>query len=62
MTKRKLIKDWNNFVNQSSEFLAENTIKVISFLNKGRATLKYRNKAPASGKLYLTNDNKVYSY
>jgi hypothetical protein len=25
-------------------------------------TLKYRNKAPSSGKLYATNDNKSYMY
>ncbi len=31
MTKRKLIKDWDNFINQSSEFLAQNTIKVFYY-------------------------------
>ena len=34
MTKRKLIKDWNNFINLSSEFLADNTIKVIYHSNR----------------------------
>ena len=50
---KKYFKDWKNFVDSSSEFLASN-------FYKSRVTLKYRNKLPSYGKLYLTNDNKSY--
>ena len=50
---KKYFKDWNNFLESSSEFIVNN-------LHKGRVTLKYRNKLPSYGKLYLTNDNKSY--
>ena len=50
---KKYFKDWKNFVDSSSEFLASN-------FYKSRVTFKYRNKLPSYGKLYLTNDNKSY--
>ena len=50
---KKYYRDWKNFQESSSEFLAQN-------FHKSRVTLKYRNKHPAYGKLYLTNDNKSY--
>ena len=50
---KKYYKDWNKFVDSSSQFLVEN-------LNKTRVTFKYRNKQPSNGKLYVTNDNKSY--
>ena len=50
---KKYFKDWKNFVDSSSEFLAGN-------FHKSRVTFKYRNKLPSYGKLYLTNDNKSY--
>ena len=48
---KKYYKDWDNFVKCASEFLIQN-------FHKGRVTLKYRNKLPSYGKLYVTNDNK----
>ena len=50
---KKYYRDWKNFQESSSEFLAQN-------FHKSRVTLKYRNKYPSYGKLYLTNDNKSY--
>ena len=50
---KKYYRDWKNFQESSSEFLAQN-------FHKSRVTLKYRNKHPPYGKLYLTNDNKSY--
>ena len=50
---KKYYRDWKNFQEGSSEFLSQN-------FHKSRVTLKYRNKYPAYGKLYLTNDNKSY--
>ena len=50
---KKYYRDWKNFQESSSEFLAQN-------LHKSRVTLKYRNKHPPYGKLYLTNDNKSF--
>ncbi len=63
--KRKLIRDWENFVDTSTEFLAENMQKVywkLYDIIKSRVTLKYRNKAPSNGKLYATDDNKSFRY
>ncbi len=50
---KKYYRDWKNFQESSSEFLSQNYFK-------SRVTLKYRNKQPSYGKLYLTNDNKSY--
>ena len=50
---KKYYRDWKNFQESSSEFLSQN-------FHKSRVTLKYRNKLPSYGKLYLTNDNKSY--
>ena len=50
---KKYYRDWKNFQESSSEFLSQNFFK-------SRVTLKYRNKLPSYGKLYLTNDNKSY--
>ena len=50
---KKYYRDWKNFQESSSEFLSQN-------FYKSRVTLKYRNKHPSYGKLYLTNDNKSY--
>ena len=50
---KKYYRDWKNFQESSSEFLSQNFFK-------SRVTLKYRNKQPSYGKLYLTNDNKSY--
>ena len=50
---KKYYRDWKNFQESSSEFLSQN-------FHKSRVTLKYRNKHPSYGKLYLTNDNKSY--
>ena len=50
---KKYYRDWKNFQDSSSEFLSQNFFK-------SRVTLKYRNKHPSYGKLYLTNDNKSY--
>lgn len=51
--KRKYFKDWEKFVEATGEFLINN-------MHKSRVTLKYRNKRPSYGKLYVTNDNKSY--
>ena len=48
---KKYFKDWNKFNESSLNFLKENLIK-------SRLTFKYRNKFPAYGKLYVTDDNK----
>ena len=48
---KKYFKDWIKFNESSLTFLKENLIK-------SRLTFKYRNKFPAYGKLYVTDDNK----
>jgi len=48
---KKYFKDFNNFLESSSNLLKENLIK-------SRLTFKYRNKFPSYGKLYATDDNK----
>ena len=50
---KKYYRDWKNFQESSYEFLSANFCK-------SRVALKYRNKLPSYGKLYLTNDNKSY--
>lgn len=48
---KKFIEDWQNFVENSCDMLANTT-------HNTRISLKYRNK-PARGKLSVTNSNKV---
>ena len=48
---KKYFRDWQNFVDSAGELLNEN-------MRKSRVTLKYRNKLPSYGKLYVTDDNK----
>jgi hypothetical protein len=48
---KKYFRDWQNFVDSAGELLNEN-------MRKCRVTLKYRNKLPSYGKLYVTDDNK----
>ena len=50
---KKYYKEWKNFQESSLEFLSH------SFA-RSRVTFKYRNKFPANGKLYLTDDNKSF--
>ena len=50
---KKYYKDWTNFQENSLEFLS------LTFA-KSRMTFRYRNKYPANGKIYLTNDNKSF--
>ena len=63
--KRKTIRDWDQFVESSSEFLVENLhkVKIVKLvILQSRVTLKYRNKAPSTGNLYVTNDNRSFRY
>ena len=50
---KKYYKDWKNFQESSLEYLSH------SFA-KSRMTFRYRNKFPANGKIYLTDDNKSF--
>ena len=50
---KKYYKDWKNFQESSLEYLSR------SFA-KSRMTFRYRNKFPANGKIYLTDDNKSF--
>ena len=50
---KKYYKDWKNFQDNSLEFLSQT-------FAKSRMTFRYRNKYPANGKIYLTNDNKSF--
>ncbi len=50
---KKYYKDWKNFQENSLEFLSQT-------FAKSRMTFRYRNKYPANGKIYLTNDNKSF--
>ena len=50
---KKYYKDWKNFQESSLEYLSQ------SFA-KSRMTFRYRNKFPANGKIYLTDDNKSF--
>ena len=50
---KKYYKDWKNFQESSLEYLSH------SFA-KSRMTFRYRNKFPANGKRYLTDDNKSF--
>lgn len=59
--KKKFIQDLDNFVELSSNFLAENMHKASYILIQARVTFKYRNR-PGCGKLYVTNDNKCFKY
>lgn len=51
---KKFIEDWQNFVENSCDMLANTA-------HNTRISLKYRNK-PARGKLSVTNSNKVIQY
>ena len=50
---KKYYRDWKNFQENSLEYLSH------SFA-KSRMTFKYRNRYPANGKIYLTDDNKSF--
>ena len=50
---KKYYRDWKNFQESSLEYLSHS-------FPKSRMTFKYRNKHPANGKLYLTDDNKSF--
>ena len=50
---KKYYKDWKNFQENSLDFLSQT-------FAKSRMTFRYRNKYPANGKIYLTNDNKSF--
>ena len=50
---KKYYKDWKNFQENSLEFLSQT-------FAKSRMTFRYRNKFPANGKIYLTDDNKSF--
>ena len=50
---KKYYRDWKNFQESSLEYLSHS-------FPKSRMTFKYRNKFPANGKIYLTDDNKSF--
>ena len=50
---KKYYRDWKNFQESSLEYLSHT-------FPKSRMTFKYRNKFPANGKIYLTDDNKSF--
>ena len=50
---KKYYRDWKNFQESSLEYLSHS-------FPKCRMTFKYRNKFPANGKIYLTDDNKSF--
>ena len=50
---KKYYKDWKNFQESSLEYLSHS-------FPKSRMTFKYRNRHPANGKIYLTDDNKSF--
>ena len=50
---KKYYKDWKNFQESSLEYLSHS-------FPKSRMTFRYRNKFPANGKIYLTDDNKSF--
>ena len=50
---KKYYKDWKNFQENSLEYLSQT-------FAKSRMTFRYRNRHPANGKLYLTDDNKSF--
>ena len=50
---KKYYKDWKNFQESSLEYLSHS-------FPKSRMTYRYRNKFPANGKIYLTDDNKSF--
>ena len=50
---KKYYRDWKNFQENSLEYLSQT-------FAKSRMTFRYRNRHPANGKLYLTDDNKSF--
>ena len=50
---KKYYRDWKNFQESSLEYLSHS-------FPKSRMTFRYRNKFPANGKIYLTDDNKSF--
>ena len=50
---KKYYRDWKNFQESSLEYLSHS-------FPKSRMTFKYRNKFPANGKIYLTDNNKSF--
>ena len=50
---KKYYRDWKNFQENSLEYLSQT-------FAKSRMTFRYRNRHPANGKIYLTDDNKSF--